>query len=152
MALQLCVFLTKAPVNQSYEVQSFCCWPIITVSACVRVFASYYKERGKCPAVNWYPTPTCTQSHLDEAKLSLWCWLRGGGSSFQLSYVSGEECTLLACVFVPLLVRILCIYRVVFSFFPYTSSFSLRSTADKNWCGQISGGGFSPPSPPPLQQ
>lgn len=34
----------KVSVNQSYRVHSFCCGPIVAVSACVRVFVS--KRKG----------------------------------------------------------------------------------------------------------
>lgn len=79
-------------------------------------------------------------------------WLRGGGSSFQPGYVSREERTLQACVFVPLSV---CNelnldgcpspFFFLFFFLLSTSRVLLRSAVDKNWCGHISGGSFNSP-------
>lgn len=59
---------------------------------------------------------------MDEAKLSLWCSLWDDSEVevllFRSRYISGEECTLLAFVFVPLLVRVLVFTGVVFFFQP----------------------------------
>lgn len=101
------------------------------------------KKEEKVPLLTDIPTPTCTQSHLDDAKAvplvltQRWRFF----FSTKLRKWGGVHFTGM-CFCASVSTHTLHLQGCVLFFFPYTSSFSLRS-----WCGHIFWRWLQPPTP-----